>query len=69
MPSLDFIRALNERHWVVKLLFRIVVGRYAYREFLFMVRIIEEQGMGAFHEYGLRGHDYHRDPQPWSWWL
>jgi len=66
MEELDFIRALNERPAWLKLLFRIVVGEYAYREFLFMVANIE--GYDPLGEYGCRELEYHRERKPWVWW-
>ena len=66
MEELDFIRALNERPVWLKLLFRLVVGESAYREFLFMVSNI--CSYGPFEEYGLHDHKYHRDHKPWRWW-
>lgn len=68
MEVLDFIRALNERPAWVKLLFRLVVGKYAYREFLFVVKNIRDSGYGPFYDYGLNHHEYHADEQPWLWW-
>lgn len=66
MEELDFIRALNERPVWIKLLFRLVVGESAYREFLFMVNNI--QGYGPCDDYGLHDHEYHKDSKPWRWW-
>lgn len=66
MEELDFIRALNERPAWLKLLFRLVVGESAYREFLFMVGNIQDYD--PFHEYMLHDHKYHMDCKPWRWW-
>jgi len=68
MPALDFVRALNERLAIIKFLCRWFFGRYAYREFLFIVKIIEEQGHGAFREYGCEKCEYQDDPMPLIWW-
>jgi hypothetical protein len=69
MAALDFLRALNERPLWVKLLFRIVVGRHAYREFLFIVTNCREDGYDPTMDYGLEFVSYHNDEQPWRWWL
>jgi len=66
MEELDFIRALNERPIWAKLLFRVVVGKYAYREFLFMVDNI--RGYRPFDEYSCSDNRYHQDSKPWLWW-
>lgn len=67
MEELDFIRALNERPALLKLLFRVVVGESAYREFLFMVDNIREYG--PFNDYNLHHHEYHKDEKQWIWWV
>lgn len=69
MSSLDFVRAMNERPWLVRVLCRLFMGRYAYREFLFMVENMRRDGFGPFDEYGLEGSAYHQDQQPLRWWL
>lgn len=68
MPALDFIRAMNERPWWVKVLCRLFFGKYAYREFLFMVNICKQDGTDPFMDYGLQELEYHRDQQPLKWW-
>lgn len=68
MSALDFMRAMNERPLIIKWLCRLFMGRYAYREFLFMLSNAHKDGFGPCEEYGLRDHDYHDDPQPWIWW-
>ena len=59
----DFIYAVEERPWILKLFFRIAVGRFAWREFMGMVESLILSG-GFFPKnvgYGLRGQEYHKD--------
>ena len=60
MCALDFCRALNERGWLAKLLFRLAVGRYAYREYELMYMNIKFEGYSPELEYGLQDMDYHK---------
>ena len=68
MEVLDFVRALNERPLWAKLLFRLIVGKYAYREFLFVVKNMRDSGYSPFYDYSLEDISYHTDEQPWLWW-
>jgi hypothetical protein len=68
MEVLDFVRALNERPAWLKLLFRLVVGKYAYTEFLFVVKNMRDSGYDPLAEYGCQDHDYHTYERPWLWW-
>ena len=60
MCALDFILALNERGRFLNWLFRLVVGRYAYREYEIMRAILEFDGYKTDLEYGLEGCEYHK---------
>ncbi len=57
--GLDFCRAINERSWFWKLLFRIAVGKYAYSEFKGLWDETKKQGYGPDLDYGLEEMDYH----------
>lgn len=67
--GLDFCRAVRERPLWARLLFRVVLGRYAYREFLGLQNHIAREGFDPYMDYGLENADYHNDPQPWRWWI
>jgi hypothetical protein len=59
MCALDFCRALNERGWPAKILFRLAVGKYAYREYELMEMNINCEYDTHF-EYGLEDASYHK---------
>ena len=59
MCALDFCRALNERSWLAKILFRLAVGKYAYREYELMEMNINCEYDTHF-EYGLEDASYHK---------
>ena len=59
--GLDFCRALNERGWLWKLLFRLSVGKYAYSEFAGMWNEMVYQGFAPYFSYGLENMDYHNE--------
>ena len=63
----DFTYALEERPWICKLLFRIAIGRYAWREFTGMVIAMIQDGWFIPKNvgYGLRGMDYHKEKIEW----
>ena len=59
MCALDFCRALNERSWLAKILFRLAVGKYAYREYELMEAHLNFEHDTHF-EYGLEDASYHK---------
>ena len=59
MCTLDFCRALNERNRFAKLLFRLAVGKYAYREYELMEAHMNLEHDTHF-EYGLEDCEYHK---------
>jgi hypothetical protein len=63
--AIDFVRALMERNKLLRLLFRLIVGKYAYREFIGM---IEEMNKGHYFNIGycLEGQEYHKDKKKWD---
>ena len=66
---LDFCRAVNERNWFWKLLFRIAVGKYAWSEFKGLWNAVDKQGYDPNTEYGLETIDYHKGGSlmgPWK---
>ncbi len=67
MWSLDMVRAMNNRPWLMRQLFRIAVGRYAYREFIGIVKELKAQGCSPDFDYNLEDINYHKDPIPKDW--
>ena len=63
----DFVSALKERPLVMRLLFRLVAGRYAYREFLGLVKELSGTGYYPGLDYELKDMDYHNEPLPLDW--
>lgn len=62
--SQDFITALMCRPWIFRVLLRLVFGRYAYNEF---IGLVKATGTGVLHydlEYELKGMDYHKEKNP-----
>lgn len=58
----DFNYALNDRPWICKLIFRLVVGKYAWREFKGMVQALAQTGGWVQNiGYSLQDMDYHKD--------
>lgn len=61
--SQDFVRAMGDRPYWARLLFRLAVGRYAYREFIGLVMALQEQG-DPVSRYELQGSRYQEDEVP-----
>lgn len=59
MAALDFVRALHDRPRIFRWLFKIAVGRYAYREYQIFVWGLDVQGYDPFWGYDLEDMDYH----------
>jgi len=59
MCALDFCRALNERSWLAKFIFRLAIGKYAYREYELMEFHLNLEYDTNF-EYGLEDCGYHK---------
>jgi len=68
MWAIDFIRALNERNILFKILFRFIVGKYAYREFIGLINAFNKGGYYPFLDYSLEEMDYHKDKVTSKWW-
>jgi hypothetical protein len=65
----DFVYALEERPKIFKLLFKLAIGRFAWREFVGMVEMLMKSGgytpncIGYFCE----DNDYHKEhPELWG---
>ena len=67
--AVDFVRATRERPLLAKIVFRFVIGRYAYREFIGMMDALEVDGFVPYLSYELEQMDYHQDALPFvNWW-
>ena len=62
--ALDFARAVRERPRWARILFRIVVGRYAYREFIGLQDALIAEGYSPYFGYSLERQDYHKERVP-----
>jgi hypothetical protein len=67
--ALDFVRALRERPLLAKIVFRLVAGKYAYREFVGMMDAMQREIGTVYMDYGLEGSQFHRDRLPMRWWV
>ena len=68
--GVDFIRAMIERPLWAKILFRLSMGKYAYREFIGLMDALEVEGMVPYLAgYGLENQEYHKDKLPFRWWI
>ena len=68
MWGLDFSRAVMGRSSIYKLLLRLVLGKYAFRELCGLMEAINKDGYPVG-EYGCKGCDYHKDKaKPFLWW-
>ena len=68
---IDFIRALNERPAIIKIMLKFLFGRYAYREFIGMIDDQERKGASLLDRnigYELEKMEYHNDKMPLVWW-
>ena len=59
----DMCRALNERNRFWKWLFKLSLGKYAYREYVGMTSILERAGYYPEGEYALEDAKYHNEPE------
>lgn len=60
MCALDFVRALRERGKFWNWIFRLAVGRYAFREFELMSANLEWSSLSPEFDYSLEDADYHK---------
>ena len=66
--ALDFCRAMAERPLWARLLFRLVLGKYAYREFIGLQNAFLGTGNSPFWEGVGPGCGYFKDKVPARWW-
>jgi hypothetical protein len=59
--AMDFVRAMKSRPKLLRLLFRIVAGRHAYREFLGLYDALDKAGYDPNMGYKLQRQSYHNE--------
>ena len=64
--ALDFTRKIYEFGKFRRLLFRLIVGKYAFREFIGMATRCEQTNGGVWFGYGLEKCDYHKEKVGWD---
>ena len=62
----DMCRALNERNQFWKWLFKLSLGKYAYREYVGMINMLDKGKYYPEWEYALEDAKYHSQPE-WEW--
>lgn len=65
---LDFIRAVNERNFLIKIIFTLCLGRYAKREFIGAIEFLHDMNLYPLDDYGLYNCEYHKDKKEFMWW-
>ena len=67
MWALDFVRAARERPFWAMILFRLALGRYAYREFIGLMDALDRGSLSPYLGYELEESDWHKDHVPFDW--
>ena len=63
----DFIRAVGSRPKLFRWIFKVMIGRYAWRELVGMYEALIEAGSTPDFEYELKGQRYHKEhPELWG---
>lgn len=60
MCALDFCRALRERGKLRNWIFKLLVGKYAYREYELLLLNLQYSGFYPEFDYGLEDCEYHK---------
>jgi hypothetical protein len=68
MWAMDFVRAARERPLWARILLRLAMGKYAYREFIGMMDSIQRDSGCLYLGYELEHLEYHTDKVPRDWW-
>jgi hypothetical protein len=66
--SMDFVRAMRERSLFAKILFRIALGKYAYREFIGLIDMLITADFSPYFSYDLNNAPYHKEKIRFNWW-
>lgn len=59
--ALDFSRAIYNMNWLRRILFRIVIGKYAYREFAGIMQTLHSGKYDPGYPYELENVDYNKE--------
>ncbi len=65
--SVDFIRAARDRPLWARLLMRVAMGKWAYREFIGLMDELDRGGFIPYFDYELTRMEYHKDAVPFDW--
>ena len=63
---MDFTRAMYSRPTWARILFRLIAGRYAYREFIGLQDVLMREGHSPYYDYYCEDQEYHNDPVPFD---
>ena len=67
--ALDFSRAILDRPLIIRLLFRLIIGKYAMREFYGLIEKFRKIGYVMQPGwYGLEYCEYQKKAVPFRWW-
>jgi hypothetical protein len=66
--AVDFVGAARERPVWAKLLVRLALGKWAYREFIGLIDELYRNGCIPYVSYELENMEYHTDIVPLAWW-
>ncbi len=64
--AIDFCRGVYGMNKLQKFIFRVILGRYVWREFVGLVQLLDEHD--CTFEYGLESCDYHKDGAKLELW-
>lgn len=62
--ALDFSRAIYNMNWPRRILFRIIIGKYAYREFAGIMQALHSGQYDPRYTYELEDTDYNKEELP-----
>lgn len=62
--ALDFSRAIYNMNWLRRILFRIIIGKYAYREFVGIMQTLHSGKYDPRYPYELEDTDYNKEELP-----
>lgn len=65
--AVDFIRAAGDRPLWARLLMRMAMGKWAYREFIGLMDELDRGGFIPYMSYELKSQRYHKDEVPFDW--
>lgn len=60
----DFVKSMMEKNIFIRLLFRILVGKYTYREFIGLIESLKSEGVPLWIGYGLENCEYQKYKSP-----